>query len=429
LPVELADLIRRQLVSLSVKAHSSALVLALTMLTAACHSGADEYQARFTATFAPESAGAYASLTIEQNEPLARVISFALPQIENNSSPERLSDLSADGVLQIEDGRATWQVPAQGGTLSYHIRLDHQRSDNGFDSAITNRWVLTRLDDLFPPMRVRSSAGATSASSLTLSGPSDWSIETRYGRATHEPIPVPDPDRRFDRPTGWLVGGNPVALRRDTIAGRHVAVGSPPDMNVRHNDILAFLNWNLPALVELLPDFPERLLIVSASDGAWRGGLSGPGSLYIHAERPLISGNGTSTLLHELLHIGLAHPTATDADWITEGLAEFYSVELMTRSGTLTTARSDKAFADLKARGKDVRKLSGASSSGRTTAAAAGLFHDLHSELIGNGSSLDTVVLDLQAHAGVISHQTLKKAMAVRLGQESKTLQAWAERI
>ena len=57
--------------------------------------------------------------------------------------------------------------------------------------------------------------------------------------------------------------------------------------------LLAFLRWNLPALVDIFPDFPERVLVVSAGDPMWRGGLSGPGSLYIHAERPLISGNGT----------------------------------------------------------------------------------------------------------------------------------------
>ena len=43
------------------------------------------------------------------------------------------------------------------------------------------------------------------------------------------------------------------------------------------------------SLSRLLPDFPDRLTVVSATGPMWRGGLSAPASLYIHADLPLIS--------------------------------------------------------------------------------------------------------------------------------------------
>ena len=43
--------------------------------------------------------------------------------------------------------------------------------------------------------------------------------------------------------------------------------------------------------------------VVGAADPMWRGGLSASNSLFLHADRPLISENGTSTLVHELTHV------------------------------------------------------------------------------------------------------------------------------
>jgi hypothetical protein len=59
----------------------------------------------------------------------------------------------------------------------------------------------------------------------------------------------------------------------------------------------------------------------------WRGGLPGPASLYLHADRPLISGNSTSTLLHELVHVAQSYRAAKDEDWIVEGIAEYDTLE------------------------------------------------------------------------------------------------------
>ena len=273
-------------------------------------------------------------------------------------------------------------------------------------------------------MNLRSLKGSTSKSTLTLSGPPGWSVETRYGPMRPDGLAVDNPDRRFDRPTGWLVAGN-LAIRRDRIADRRVSVASPVDQNLRHNDILAFLNWNLPELVKVFPQFPQRLLIVGAGPGAWRGGLSGPASLYLHADRPLISGNGTSTLLHELIHVAMSATAITGEDWINEGLAEFYSVDLMVRSGTLSKHRSADTFEKLRNWGKEVKSLSGERSSGVTTAAAATFFFDLDQELYAAGASLDAVVYELQTGDQPPSLRKLRSIVDRKLTSPSETLKKW----
>ena len=83
--------------------------------------------------------------------------------------------------------------------------IDHRRN-GAYDARMTPDWAIVRLDDLFPRARVRSESGAASRSSVALSGPPGWRFETRYG-PSHEKVTVADAQRRFDRPTGWLVAG------------------------------------------------------------------------------------------------------------------------------------------------------------------------------------------------------------------------------
>ena len=67
--------------------------------------------------------------------------------------------------------------------------------------------------------------------------------------------------------------------------------------------------------------------------------------MYLHSDRPLISANGTSTLLHEARYTSQPVCMATGgADWIVEGIAEYYSLELLRRSNTISERRYKKAF-------------------------------------------------------------------------------------
>jgi hypothetical protein len=127
---------------------------------------------------------------------------------------------------------------------------------------------------------------------------------------------------------------------------------------------------------------PEKIMITGASDPMWRGGLSSPTSLYLHSDRPLVSENGTSTLVHELFHVISGVHGKKNEDWIAEGLAEFYAVELVFRAGGFSPGRRDKIFSDLEQWGREVKSLRQRRSSGVVTARAAVFFNELDREIL-----------------------------------------------
>jgi len=130
----------------------------------------------------------------------------------------------------------------------------------------------------------------------------------------------------------------------------------------------------------------------------WRGGLSAPQSLFLHAERPLISENATSTLLHEVMHMSLGLTSRDGYDWIVEGFAEYYSLQLLHRSGTISDSRFAAAQADIADWAKTAANLCGPTSTGPTTALAVTILDTLNSEIIEKSageSSLDDVAREL----------------------------------
>jgi predicted metalloprotease with PDZ domain len=156
----------------------------------------------------------------------------------------------------------------------------------------------------------------------------------------------------------------------------------------------------------------------------WRGGLSGPRSLFLHADRPLISENGTSTLTHELTHVFTRIRGADGDDWIAEGMAEFYSIELLRRAGLLSDARADRAHDWMRSYGRNVESLTSDRSSGRRTARAVQLFRALDREIRSrtrDEHSLDDVVRALMP-AREVSREDLREQVEELTGSPSKVL-------
>jgi predicted metalloprotease with PDZ domain len=190
---------------------------------------------------------------------------------------------------------------------------------------------------------------------------------------------------------------------------------------MRRLDTLAFLRWTMPRLVKIFDDFPERLLIVGASDDMWRGGLSGPSSLYLHTARPLISENATSTVLHELVHVATSSARERD-DWLVEGMAEYYSLEILRRSGGISKKRYDQTMQTLAAWVKREDGKLRSPSSGADTARAVLLLWNLAEQLkqseVGN---LDDLVTEM-ADSGVITGQHLLTLTEAAIGGKSNLL-------
>lgn len=377
---------------------------------------ASRYRLDYRVSLDAEAGGARVEMRLRQPRHFLR-------EIDMRTRGGRLSQFEGDGELSLGDGRATWLPPTNGGTLRWFAELSHRRGGDGYDAYIEGDWALFRFEDIIPSADTRTLRGTESDTRVTFALPGNWSVVTPYREADGS-WPIVNPERRFDTPTGWIVAGD-LGVRIETINGVRVIVAGPVEHGVRRMDILALMHWTLPDLLRVLPRFPQRLTVVSAGEPMWRGALSAPQSLYLHADRPLLSGNATSTLLHEIVHIGLGLAGERGADWIIEGLAEYYSLEVLRRSGTISDDRFRKAHRGLANWARDAEELCARHSTGSGTALAVTVMAELDAEIrkaTGGRATLDDVLQALGRHSGKISISEFREIATEIAGATLKSL-------
>ena len=341
----------------------------------------------YGATLDPDSGHAHVTITLTQHRQLVRSIEFTMPS-------DRYLNIGPKSRVEIDGDKVTWRPLKKGSKFEFDFVVDHRRKNGDADARMTDTWALLKLDHLFPPARARVVKGAYSNASLKLKAPKGWLIETQYGRAAGTELDASNPDRRHDRPLGWLIAGK-LGTRRDFVEDREILVASPLGNGLQANEVLSFVLWTMPSLLEIFPDYPDRLLIVSGSKDMWRGGLSGVNSLYLHPERPLISGNRTSPMLHEMFHVASRLHGKDGGDWIIEGLAEYYSLTILFRSGGISDFRYDGAFDKLAEWSENTTCEATDRAQGLLTARAALVMRSLDREIrekSGGDASLDTLV-------------------------------------
>lgn len=324
--------------------------------------------------------------------------------------PKRQLLFRGDGEVKTEGAHVTWTPPRSGGKLTYVFRIDHLRDARRYDARCAKNWAIFRGEDLVPHARLRVSGGARSRTRLLFKLPEGWSIVTPYGKLHSGEYRVQH-HRHLNRPTGWMIAGD-LGVLREEVAGVKVAIAGPRAMGVRREDMLALLHWTLPTLRQILGALPERLTVVSAYDPMWRGGLSGPDSLFIHAHRPLITEDGPSPLLHEVMHVALGVRPGNDGDWAIEGLAQYYSLELLARSHTISPERAQRAYDAQALRGKEAVHLRSKSVSGAGTARALTALRALDQEIrdaTHGTKSLDDVARVLVVEGGVITTDRMEQ--------------------
>lgn len=378
--------------------------------------GARQYGLAYLVTPTPAEQSVAVQLTVTQDDDLLREMRF-------DANPERYSDFEADGELSVDGARITWSPPEDGGELRWRVRVPRQRNSNGYDAWLDENWGLFRAEDIIPRAATRTLIGVTSETSIGFQLPRRWSAVTEYSSAGGK-FQVRKAERRFSQPSGWIVIGE-LGVRRERIAGVRVAIAAPEAQGVRRLDMLALLNWSLPELARILPLMPPRLTVVSAGSPMWHGALSAPQSIYIHASRPLISENGTSTLLHEVVHVALGGSAGIDVDWITEGMAEYYSLQLLQRSGSLTPKRYQRAMERQAEWAKSADSLCGPSSTGATTALAVTVLAALDQEIRAGSddeASLDDVLQQMLRSSTPLGLESLTAAAAGLLGKKPDAL-------
>ncbi len=405
------------------------LPIVFVMSTSACGVPASEsaeaepdssrvYQLEYLVTPDPQAGGAWVELQLTQSANLLREVNMRAPA-------GRIGDPDGDGEFTLADERLIWKPPVKGGGLRWFATIDHQRESGAYDAHITANWAIFRAEDVIPQAATRTLRGATSETTLSFDLPAGWSSVTEYFGREHA-YAVRNTNRRFDRPAGWIILGD-IGVRYDRVAGVRVNVAAPTNHGMRRTEILALLNWTLPEVLRIVADFPKRLTIVGAGDPMWRGGLSGPRSLFVHADRPLISENATSLLLHEVMHIALGGAADDGMDWIVEGLAEYYSLAVLQRSGTITEKRFKDALRKQAEWGATAGDLCAPHSSGAVTARAVSIMHALDREIragSGGSNSLDDVVAAMAASDQPITLAGFAALARQFVGEDPETLDA-----
>ena len=350
-----------------------AAALGLTGSGSGAQSALPRYELLFETELTAGKGSAVASITVTQPQAL-------LYELRLRAPVEQFSAFTGDGLIRRDNDVVVWQPPPDGGRLAYEVAIDHKRNSGAYDALVTDDWAIFRAGDIFPPAYIRQEVDSAGRSELLLNMPDGWSTVTPFeinGRGRYD---IVNPERLFDRPTGWIISGQ-LGVRRDLISDVRVSIAGPVGVGVQRTSMLALIRWTLPYLTREIDSIPDRISVISANDPMWRGGLSAPKSIYIHADRPLLSENSTSTLLHEIVHVLIDLPTQANHDWIDEGVAEYITLEILRRSGTISGKRFVTSIDGFRDRGATVTSMNTSNATGRIKARAVDIFHALDIEI------------------------------------------------
>lgn len=261
---------------------------------------------------------------------------------------ERLTGFEGTGTLEPIPGGLRWVPGGPYAHLTYRVKINHVRGEHQrYDSYVAPDWIVTRARDLFPRIAIdndpRNNGAPKSRARLIFRLPRGWQSAAALTTLAPNTYRVSQPGRVLDRPRGWFALGK-FAVERQEIADIMVQVARAPGSALSPKELFHFLEATLPSLKKLLSAEHETVLIVSAPDPMWHGGISGENSFFMHGKRPLRTPDKTSPYLHELFHVLQPYKPAPDADWIEEGLAEFYSLELQRRAGLVDAAAFARAL-------------------------------------------------------------------------------------
>jgi hypothetical protein len=323
--------------------------------------------------------------------------------------PQRFADFEGSGTIDRRRGEIRWSPGGPYAQLRYTSQLNHRHAvGEGYDSYATDDWILTRTRSLFPRsavlFRPDVEGQPESRARLVFHLPSGWEAVSVMPAAGPGGFVV-ESDGRFDHPRGWLMLGR--FDRTDaSIGATAVTITSVSGVARRREPMLALFEQALPAVTTLFGRTFPRLLVVVGPDPMWRGGLSGEESFYIHGDRPLRTPDHTSPHLHELFHVLAPFRPAPDAHWVTEGLAEFYSLELQRRLGRLDRAAYDEGLRLFARYGRWGRDFTRDRDQAVCNNAAPLVMYALDRRVqavTGGAQSLDAVVGVLAAEGGTVS--------------------------
>lgn len=337
------------------------------------------------------------------------------------------SDFKADGQWQLTPGkpaRGVWRPTADKASLTYRVRISHGRKNGSFDTRMTPTWALMRGDELVPPAKLDQQDGIELVARLHFELPDGWkSVETAWPRIGKNKFRIDNPSRLFDRPTGWMLAGH-LGSRRTRLGETEVTVASPQGQGMRRMDVLTLLTFVWPQVQAVFPRHPSKLLIVGANEPMWRGSLAARESIYLNTRLPLVSESGSSALVRELAQVFGRINDEQRSDWISEGFAEYYAIELVRRAGGTSDERYQALQAKLAKDSQKVTTLRGEQISPAQLSKAVLLLQELDGEIrlkTRNKRSLDDVLRGAM-HLGTVNTKEFVQLAESILGESSKVL-------
>ncbi|MBZ9782145.1 hypothetical protein K9857_11385 [Pseudomonas sp. REP124] len=368
----------------------------------------------------PQSDQAEVRLTLAQGSAV-RSLDFDL------GDGSRYSDFKADGQWQLTPGaqaRGVWRPATDKASLTYRVHVSHARKNGSFDTRMTPNWALLRGEDLVPPARLDQQDGIELVSRLEFELPNGWkSVETAWPRIGKNKFRIDNVSRLFDRPTGWMLAGN-LGSRRTRLGETEVTVASPQRQGMRRMDVLTLLTFVWPQVQAVYDRHPSKLLIVGANDPMWRGSLAAHESIYLNTHLPLVSESGSSALVRELAQLFGRINDKQRSDWISEGFAEYYAIELVRRAGGMSDERYQSLQERLTKAGQKVTTLRSEQVSPAQIAKAVVLMQELDREIrlkTRNKRSLDDVLRGAMRLGTLDTKEFVQLSESV-IGDSSKVL-------
>jgi hypothetical protein len=373
-----------------------------------------EVRFAYRVSLKPSERVANVRLVVRQREP-------GLARLKFHVDPAQHLGFEGDGDIAVEGSDyVVWTVPPRGGSIQWTSRLDHLRDPTSYDARFGTNWALFRGSDLVPPAASRYVSGSRSSGTLKLDLPKKWKFVSRHPIAEDGLYVLEDPDRFFARPSGWMMVGR-IETQTFEVEGMQVTLATTRKLGVDLMELRSFLRWTLPTFKAILGDLPPRLVLVGAGDPMWRGGLSGPQSIYLHRDRPLVDDDGTSPILHELTHVFMGAKAGPGGDWVVEGLAEYYAIEVLHRSGGMSAGERIDAHRRLRRKGRKVDELEVDRAKSRVTARSVAVLDRLDQrmrDLTDDRANLDLVLRRLVTLDEPITTELFKALVEEVVGQK-----------
>jgi hypothetical protein len=189
-------------------------------------------------------------------------------------------------------------------------------------------------------------------------------------------------------------------------------------------DVLTLLTFVWPQVQAVFPRHPSKLLIVGANDPMWRGSLAARESIYLNSRLPLVSESGSSALVRELAQVFGRIKDSQRSDWISEGVAQYYAIELVRRAGGMSDERYQSLQHKLATDGQKVSTLRGEQASPAQVSKAVMLLQELDREIrlkTRNKRSMDDVVRGAMRLESIDTKAFVQLSESV-LGESSRVL-------